>query len=540
MVRVAHILIILLSLFGAGGVFAQTRPAPNAVQEHEIETAPVIVDDMLLFYVRGFKALPAEERARAIADRIKKVASNPDIKTDSIITVDSEFGTDIRAGEEHIVTILDVDAAIEGIPRKVAGEAYLIKIREAVTAYRITRTPAKVIKGVAYSFLASIILIVLIFAITKTFGFLQRFLETRYKDRIVSPGMPVFKIISSKYIWSAIINGLRVVRLFLILALVYLYLERVLGLFPSTRLYSAKLLRYVVAPLGVMGEGILGEIPNILFLVVLFVVLRFYLKFQRIFFRQIEDGSLTIRGFYPEWAKPTDRLLTFIAIAFTAVIAFPYIPGSETGAFKSISIFVGVLFSLGSQSAVSNVIAGFVVNYRRAFKVGDRIQIGEFTGDVTEIDMQATRIRTVKNEEVVIPNSTIVNSNIVNFSSYARGKGLILHATVSIGYDTPWRQVHELLLMAAGRTPGLLRQPAPFVLQKSLDDFYVTYELNAYTIDPAQMTRAYSDLNRNIQDCFNEFGVQIMSPHYLGDPSNAKIVPKDKWFEPPAQQPEEG
>ncbi|MDH4230467.1 MAG: mechanosensitive ion channel family protein [Nitrospirota bacterium] len=540
MVRTAHILIILLSLIGAQDVFAQTAPAPNVALQQEPETAPVVVDNVRLFYIRGFKALPAEERASDVAERIKKVALNQDIKTDSIIAVDSEFSIDIMAGQERIIAILDADAAIEGLPRKVVGEEYLTRIREAVTAYRSARTPERIVKGAVYSFFATIILIVLILAVLKIFTLLHSFLEARYQRRITSPGMPVLKIIPMKHIWSAIIDSLKIVRFFLILLLVYLYLERVLNLFPGTRHYAAKLLYYVLNPLRVMGSGILREIPDILFLVVLIFILRLYLRFQHIFFGQVEEGALTISGFYPEWAKPTDRLLTFIAIALAAVVAFPYIPGSETGAFKGISIFVGVLFSLGSQSAVSNFIAGFVVSYRRAFKPGDRVQIGEVIGDVTDIQMQSTRIRTIKNEEVIIPSSTILNSNVVNFSSFARGTGLILHATVSIGYDAPWRQVHELLLMAAGRTSGLLREPAPFVLQKSLDDFYVTYELNAYTKEPERMARIYSEMNRNIQDCFNEYGVQIMSPHYRGDPAGAKIVPKDKWYEPPAQQSKEG
>lgn len=540
MLRAAHILIILLSLFGVQGASAQTAPAPNVVLHQEPETAPVIVDNVRLFYIRGFKALPAEERASAVAERIKKVAINQDIKTDSIIAVDSEFSIDIMAGQERIVSILDADAAIEDLPRKVVGETYLIRIREAVTAYRSARTPGRIVKGTAYSFFATMILIVLILAVLKAFALLHGFLEARYQRRITSPETPALKIIPTKHIWSAVMDSLKVVRFFLIILLVYFYLERVLSLFPGTRYYSAKLLFYVLNPLRVMGSGILKEIPDILFLAVLVFVLRLYLRFQHIFFGQIQEGTLTIGGFYPEWAKPTDRLLTFVAIALAAVVAFPYIPGSETGAFKGISIFVGVLFSLGSQSAVSNFIAGFVVSYRRAFRIGDRVQVGEVIGDVIDIQMQSTRIRTIKNEEVIIPSSTILNSNILNFSSYARATGLILHATVSIGYDAPWRQVHELLLMAAGRTAGLLREPAPFVLQKSLDDFYVTYELNAYTKEPERMARIYSEMNRNIQDCFNEYGVQIMSPHYRGDPASAKVVPKDKWFEPPAQQSKEG
>jgi small-conductance mechanosensitive channel len=221
------------------------------------------------------------------------------------------------------------------------------------------------------------------------------------------------------------------------------------------------------------------------------------------------------------------------------VVAYPYIPGSESPAFKGVSLFLGVVFSIGSSSSISNIIAGYMVIFRRAFKVGDRVKIGSQTGDVIEIRLQVTHLRTIKNEEIIVPNSLIINSEVVNYSSLARKGGLILHTTVTIGYDTPWRQIHAMLLLAAERTAGLLKEPKPFVLQTALNDFYVSYELNAYTDRPLEMVKIYSDLHRNIQDTFNEYGVQIMSPHYLGDPAQAKVVPKEQWYQPPAKQTEE-
>jgi len=279
-------------------------------------------------------------------------------------------------------------------------------------------------------------------------------------------------------------------------------------------------------------------IPDLIFIAVLVIVVRIALKFMHTFFRQIAYGSISIAGFYPEWARPTDRILTFLVIVFSVVVAFPYIPGSSTAAFKGVSIFVGVLFSLGSQSAVANSVAGMLVHYRRPFKVGDRVMINDVLGDISEIRMQVTHVRTIKNEDVIIPNSQILSNHIINFSSLARERGLILHTEVTIGYDAPWRQVHAMLLKAADRTSGLLKEPPPFVLQKGLDDFYVRYELNAYTDNPQMMAAIYTELHGNIQDAFNEYGVQIMSPHYLGDPQKEKIVPRTRWFEPPAPGPD--
>ncbi len=203
-------------------------------------------------------------------------------------------------------------------------------------------------------------------------------------------------------------------------------------------------------------------------------------------------------------------------IGFAAVVAYPYIPGSESAAFKGISIFFGVVFSLGASSVVGNMLAGYSLIYRRTFKVGDRVKIGDVVGDVTHMRLQVTHVRTIKNEDVVVPNSVILTSQVVNYSSYAATDGLVLHTTVGIGYEVPWRQVEAMLLLAASRTPGLLTAPPPFVLQTSLADFAINYELNVYCGDAHDMFPLYTALHRNIQDVFNEYGVQIMTPAYRG------------------------
>ncbi len=281
-------------------------------------------------------------------------------------------------------------------------------------------------------------------------------------------------------------------------------------------------------------------IPDLVVLVIIGLITYYALKLTRFFFTEIEKGTIRFKGFYPEWGQPTYKIVRILFIAFAAVVAFPYVPGSESPAFKGISIFIGVLFSLGSTSAIANILAGYMLTYRRIFRVGDRVKIADFTGDVIDIRLQVVHLRTIKNEEIVVPSSMIVNSHVINYSSLARTQGLILHTSVTIGYDTPWRQVEALLLLAAERTQGIMRQPPPFILQTSLDDFYVAYELNVYTDDPLRMIETYANLHRNIQDAFNEYGVQIMSPSYRFDPERPKIVPKDQWYAAPAksQEPE--
>jgi small-conductance mechanosensitive channel len=228
----------------------------------------------------------------------------------------------------------------------------------------------------------------------------------------------------------------------------------------------------------------------------------------------VGKGTITWSGFYPEWADPTSKIIRFLILAVTIVVVFPYLPGSRSPAFQGITIFIGVLLSLGSTSAVANIIGGVILTYTRAFHIGDRVRIADTTGDVVEKTLLATRIRTIKNEFITVPNSMVLGSHIVNFSSADDAASLILHTSVTIGYDAPWRTVHALLIAAALRTPSIIKEPAPFVLQTSLNDFYVTYELNAYTSEALRMAFTYAELHQNIQDCFNESGVEIMSPHY--------------------------
>jgi small-conductance mechanosensitive channel len=287
-----------------------------------------------------------------------------------------------------------------------------------------------------------------------------------------------------------------------------------------------------------MVSAALDAVPNLIFIAILVLVTRYLLKLVRLFFSGIASGNITLANFDREWAAPTYRIVRFFALAFAAVVAYPYIPGSTSPAFQGVSIFIGVIFSLGSSSFIANLIAGYSMTYRRAFRIGDRIQVGDVTGDVTEIGLMVTRVRTVKNEEIVVPNSNILNSHIVNYSAFAQKGGLILHTTVGIGYETPWRQVEAMLLLAADRTPGLLKDPPPFVLQKALGDFCVTYEINAYADDARAMARLYAELHRNILDVFNEYNVQIMTPAYEGDPEQPKVVPKEQWFMTPAKAPE--
>jgi len=316
------------------------------------------------------------------------------------------------------------------------------------------------------------------------------------------------------------------------LTVVLLYFGFVLAQFPWTRSLSGNMVAFALVPLRVLGGGLVASIPSLVFLTVLFVVVRLVLRVIRLFFDAVRDRTVTIGEFEPEWAEPTYKILRLAVIAFALIVGYPYIPGSSTAAFQGITVFIGIVFSLGSSAAIGNIIAGYMMTYRRALKVGDRVKIGDTVGDVIDTRLQVTHLRSLKNEEIIIPNSQIMNGEVLNYSSLARETGLILHTEVGIGYDTPWQQVEAMLLAAAERTEGLAKTPPPFVLEKRLGDFAVTYELNAYCNDVKAMMPLYAALHRNILDVFNACGVQIMTPAYEGDPSEPKVVPPEKWHAP--------
>ena len=543
MKRAAYLPIIMLAvLITAPLLRGATDPPPAKdaqVKEAPPATAPVMLGRTAIFSIPGFHALTAVERAARIGERIEKIADDPAIGADSIKTVDSDVSTDIVAGDRAIMSVYDSDARPFGVTRQELASACAGKIRVAVAQYRQARAPKNIMHGIILSAVVTAVLLAILLLVRFLF---RRALAAVEAGKAHSIKFQRFEILRLEQVKALLTGTIRGVRLVVVLLLFYIYVHLILGFFPWTRPFSGKILNYLLVPLRTMKDGIIDYIPNLIFLVVLSVVTSYLIKFMRLFSEEVEKGNITFPGFYREWAKPTYKIARFAVIAFAAVVAFPYFPGSQSPAFKGISIFLGVLLSLGSSSTVSNIVAGLDMTYRRAFLFGDWVKIGDLIGEVTRMRLLVTHLRTFKNEEVVIPNSVLQNSHVTNYSSLAREQqGLILHTAVTIGYNTPWRQVHAFLLRAAEQTTGLLRDPAPFVLQTGLDDFYVRYELNAYIDDPREMLNIYSDLHQNIQDAFNEFEVQIMSPHYVFDPRSPAIVPRERWYEPPARPPgEEG
>ncbi|MDR1128959.1 MAG: mechanosensitive ion channel family protein [Treponema sp.] len=335
--------------------------------------------------------------------------------------------------------------------------------------------------------------------------------------RVIKPlTIKKIKLLSTQQILNAIQFFLRIFKYLLTIFQFFITLPIIFSLFPATQNLASTLFGYILSPLRKIFFGIVGYVPNLITVVIVLWVTRYLLRALKFFAVQIQRERLVINGFYADWAWPTFNILRVLVYAFTIVVIYPYLPGSGSPIFQGVSVFVGIIFSLGSSSAIGNLIAGFVITYMRPFKIGDRIQIQNNIGFVVEKTLMVVRIKTHKNEYVTYPNTMILSSGIINYntSSDEDEEGLIIYAEVTMNYAVPWPQVHQILIGAALKTISILQTPKPFVLQTALDDFYCRYQINAYTKDVGKVPRIYSNLFENLQNGFAEAGLDLTAPQY--------------------------
>jgi small-conductance mechanosensitive channel len=530
-----------LAVFAAStAMYAFAAGADEGTQSAEADTsasADVIVDGHVILRVRGVAAFPANTRAEQIAQRIVAAAEDERIAAGDITGVEKDDRTQIDAGGKRLLDLVDADAELAGVSRQLLAEVTQVRLQQVLTDYRLERSPRVLLINSGYALGTTVLAIALIFGLRRGFAALDGVVVRRIREHLEALEEQSARFVRAQHVAKFLRGLLKLAYGALIAVTLYFYLNFVLGLYPWTRPFAAWLFELVLDPLRTMGNAVLATIPDLVFLVILYFVTRYVLRMIRAFFEGVDSGAVKLASFAQEWAWPTYRILRLLVIVFALVVAYPYIPGSQSAAFRGISLFLGLIVSLGSSSIIANIIAGYSLAYRRPFRVGDRVRINETMGDVMEIRALVTRLRSLKNEEIVIPSTTILNGEVINYSTLAAEQGLILHTTVGIGYETPWRQVEAMLKLAANRTTGLLKKPAPFVLQKGLGDFAVTYEINAYCENPKRMLQLYTALHQNILDVFNEYGVAIMTPAYVSDPLAPKVVPKDQWYVAPAASP---
>jgi small-conductance mechanosensitive channel len=509
----------------ASPVFAQatssssgvTQPAraPDDPEADEVHPAPVLLGgEPVIWITAGAGPYAPPFRAERIGSRLEDAVHDRTLRDLAVTTTEVEGSSELRAGSHLLMVVTARDAASVGIARETLARQFAHDLEHAIRAERLRYAPAALLRSGVYGLLATLAFCAAFWAIRRMTRTLAAFFAGRIARRAGSLRAMSGEMLSLDRVSRTIRILIAVLRVVLILFAFNVYLTYVLGLFPWTRAVSLQLLGYLLTPIRSVVGAFIGYLPKLLFVIVIGGAIYLAIRLVGLFFREIRSGRIVFPSFPAEWADPTNKIFRVLLIAFGLVVAFPYLPASDSPAFAGVSVFMGVLISLASSSALSNMIAGLVLTYTRAFRLGDRVKLGDAFGDVVDTSLLATHIRTIKNEEITIPNSIALGSAVTNYTRTGPTRGLILHTSVTIGYDAPWRKVHDLLISAALATPGVLQEPRPFVWQTALNDFYVTYEINAYTGSPRQMVDIYAALHSRIQDAFYEAGVEIMSPHY--------------------------
>ncbi|MBX3149640.1 mechanosensitive ion channel family protein [Candidatus Obscuribacterales bacterium] len=490
----------------------ETEPIPR---QSAPSAAVVIKGKRLFVFYAVVDGLTPTERAERTGQVLRQIAEGLDFNPNKVVTAETPAGTDLLYGGIRIATVTTEDARIAQSSTYKLAHDFASKIRVAL-AQRIEETTASdLAAGIGLSVLATVILLLTIALISKIAIGACGKLESWRGTKIKAIKIQQAELIGANVLVDILLTSVKFSQIALLLLITAVYVLQVLNFFPRTRSLSTALAANAMAPIVVAIDATLEYLPSMFTLVMICLTTYAVISFARFFFDAIRDRTIHFADFDPDWAEPSYKLARFVIIAFALMVALPYLPGWESPAFKQVGLVLGVLVSLGSSGVVSNVMAGAVLTYTNAFKIGDRIMIGECTGDVVQKNLFVTKIRSVKNEVVSVPNGQILNSNVINYSTMGVLGQLILHTTVTIGYEEPYEKIEKLLVSAALETPGILHTPAPFMLQTSLDDYYVSYQVNAYTDRANEMQQIYSHLHAKIQDKFNEAMVEIMSPQFM-------------------------
>lgn len=518
-----------LKAFAADSVkLAQQRARIDSLRQFT-PGVPVVVEGDTLFYLYtkrgGYTPL---QRAEMIDAAIMQLGKRFTLHPDSVYIESSDIVTDLMYGNKVIASFTDQDGLWEGRSREQLAtdkrKIVVQKLKELKEEHSLWQLGKRILY-----FVLVLAGQYLLFWLT---GWLFRKLKVRIqklKDTRLKPiSIQNYELLDTQRQVNLLIFLSNLLRYVIMLLQLLITVPLLFAIFPQTKGLAYQIFSYIWNPIKNILVGIVDYIPNLFAILIICFAVKYLVRLVHYLSREVEAGRLKFGGFYPDWAMPTYHIIRFLLYAFMIAMIYPYLPGAKNGIFQGISVFVGLIISLGSSTVIGNVIAGLVITYMRPFKLGDRIQLNDTTGNVIEKTPLVTRIKTPKNEVVTIPNSFIMSSHTVNYSASAREYGLIIHSEVTIGYDVPWRQVHQLLIEAALNTPGVIDDPRPFVLETSLSDWYPVYQINAYIREADKLAQIYSDLHQNIQDRFNEAGVEIMSPHYMAmRDGNESTIPKD-------------
>ena len=516
----------------SGGLSAQ---APTAVVDATLSSETAL----LAFASRPIVTLRAKVLGRGPAERadtahrvLDELASEG--VTGPIETRPFEGGILIAVGSRSVIALTPPDAdelAGETLPGVVSDAAG--RLQQALNEAAEARTPALMARAAGAAVLGIVAGGLLLWGIARLRRLVVGRLAAIAERTISRSGLADAEYMRA----SQLLDGAaRAVAFMLQAAVVYIFCTFVLRRFPYTRPWGETMRASLIGTAEDLAPGAVHAVPGLFTALVIFAITRAIVRLVGMWFNAVQSGRLRSRWIYPETAQATRRLSTTLIWLVAIVAAYPYLPGSDTEAFKGVGVFIGLMVTLGSSGFVNQIMGGLMVTYSRALRVGDFVKIGDVEGTVVHLGVLSTKIRSLRNEEVTIPNAVVVSQTTTDYSRLIGGEGVMTETSVTIGYDTPWRQVQALLLQAADRTAGLKHEPRPMVLQTGLQDFYVKYTLMVHLESQMARLQVLDALHANIQDLFNEHGVQIMSPNYVFDPVSKKIVDRADWFAAPADR----
>ena len=477
---------------------------------------PIVFEKDTLYYLyTSYRPYDIDTRVKYVEEKLKELYNDPYFVADSIKIKPAGDYLSVMYNDKTITGVSMVDALWENSSQTELAQRYANIIKNTIVKYKEQNSLKSVLIRLAELLLVLFITFILVWAINRLFDFLKKITLNSEHRFLTSIRIRNYDFIKKPGIVKALVKILAILRIVFLLFLLITIIPLIFDIFPSTQYLSKIIVQWISEPIKNVGIAIIGYLPHLFYIVIIAVITRYVLKILRFFALEIERGILKIKGFHPEWAHTTYVLARMMLWVLALVIMFPHLPGSDSDAFKGISVFLGVLISLGSSSAISNAIAGIVISYMRPFQVGDWIKSGEIIGAVIEKNALVTRLKTINNEDITIPNSAILSGATMNFTSIGKEIGLALNVQVKVRYDYSDNLVEELLIEAALKTNGISPKPHPYIFQISLSELNAVYELNAYTFHPENMYFIKSDLTKNIQSTFRQANIEIFSTQYV-------------------------
>ena len=477
---------------------------------------PIVFEKDTLYYLyTSYGPYDIDTRVKYVEEKLKELYNDPYFVADSIKIKPAGDYLSVMYNDKTITGVSIVDALWENSSQTELAQRYANIIKNTIVKYKEQNSLKSVLIRLAELLLVLFITFILVWAINRLFDFLKKITLNSEHSFLTSIRIRNYDFIKKPGIVKALVKILAILRIVFLLFLLITIIPLIFDIFPSTQYLSKIIVQWISEPIKNVGIAIIGYLPHLFYIVIIAVITRYVLKILRFFALEIERGILKIKGFHPEWAHTTYVLARMMLWVLALVIMFPHLPGSDSDAFKGISVFLGVLISLGSSSAISNAIAGIVISYMRPFQVGDWIKSGEIIGAVIEKNALVTRLKTINNEDITIPNSAILSGATMNFTSIGKEIGLALNVQVKVRYDYSDNLVEELLIEAALKTNGISPKPHPYIFQISLSELNAVYELNAYTFHPENMYFIKSDLTKNIQSTFRQANIEIFSTQYV-------------------------